>query len=508
MTHTPSAQERHLTTLSHVRRVRGRLNDPYEVIFLDQYDQIIVPLTEWYRLRKDQGPKSTRETYLTCLQPFLTFLVDRSCPWNASPEQLRSALIDFHRDRLGCHIHLRREQDGFEIVPTRDTPICDSTLRVMRAALRDFYLVLKEAGLYAFSNPLSSEVLVALKREYLQGLVNRGAPDQAGIRGESHEQSRRLPTAFIRYPKAKEWQPELRKELADVRAGIHAVLDSMMDSPHISLREKAVLELLRNTGARLHEVVSMTVGGYRNAGIAGQAHVIDKGSHGRTIKTIYFGHNPKVQHHLSAYLDQMRPLHDLHKRTKITELGSDEPLFLTRRGTAYSVKDFYYFWYKYYLPLQMKCPVRFSPHDIRHLFISEFLLILRQECGVGTTQFDSERYLREREGFASTIMGWRSSRTIDIYDHTRDAEGTLQVLATYQQNLSKRHYVPERLNMKEQSSTDGEMVDSVGYPLSLPQSREPGQERETIWLHDAETMAWVSKLQQAKTHEERDGKDI
>src|SRR5258706_14633157 len=62
--HTSSVQEQHLATLSRIRRVRGCPNDPYEVIFLDQDDQIIVPLTEWYRLRKDQGPRSTRETYL------------------------------------------------------------------------------------------------------------------------------------------------------------------------------------------------------------------------------------------------------------------------------------------------------------------------------------------------------------------------------------------------------------------------------------------------------------
>lgn len=39
----------------------------------------------------------------------------------------------------------------------------------MRAALRDFYLAMKKAKLYAFANPLSSEVLVALKREMALG---------------------------------------------------------------------------------------------------------------------------------------------------------------------------------------------------------------------------------------------------------------------------------------------------------------------------------------------------
>lgn len=44
-------QEQPPTTLSKIRRVRGQPGDPYELIFLDQQDHIIVPLTEWYRLR-------------------------------------------------------------------------------------------------------------------------------------------------------------------------------------------------------------------------------------------------------------------------------------------------------------------------------------------------------------------------------------------------------------------------------------------------------------------------
>jgi hypothetical protein len=291
---------------------------------------------------------------------------------------------------------------------------------------------MKDEGLYAFSNPLSSETLLHLKRVRNQSIANAGAPEHAGIRGESRSQSRRQPTAFIQHSKAEKWQPELRRELADVREGMHAVLNTLIDSAYFPLREKALLELLRNTGARLHEIVCMSVGGYRNEGIAGQAQVVNKGSMGREIKTIYFAHNPRVQQLLSTYLEQVRPLHDPLGQKHFTEVDEKEPLFLTERGTAYSVKAFYYFWYKYYPPLQASCPVHFSPHDIRHLFISEYLLRLRQACGWGTKQFDAERYLREREAFASLIMGWHDPRTIDIYDHTRDGEYALSVLAMYQ----------------------------------------------------------------------------
>jgi hypothetical protein len=71
----------------------------------------IVPLTEWYRLRKHDGPESTRNTYLACLQPFLAYLEDQACPWNAPPEQLRPVLIAFHRDRLGCQIHPGKDKE-------------------------------------------------------------------------------------------------------------------------------------------------------------------------------------------------------------------------------------------------------------------------------------------------------------------------------------------------------------------------------------------------------------
>lgn len=360
---TVASQEQQLTGLARICRVHGQPSDPYELIFLDHQGHIIVPLTEWFCLRKEQGPDSTRKTYLACLQSYFIFLAESGCPWNAPPERLRQTLIAFHRDRFKCQIRHHREVDTVEITLTRETPLRESTLKVMRAALRDFYLVMKEAGLYAFANPLSSDVLVALKRGQERMLANKGAPDQAGIREETHEQSRRRPTAFLRQRQPQGWKPEVRKELADVRQGIHAVLDALLDSESVSAREKAVLHLLQSTGARLHEVVLMTIGGYQNQGIAGQAQVMNKGSYGREVKTIYFAHNPRVQEALNAYLEEMRPLHDSEGRRRLIDVDPNAPLFLTERGTPYSPKVFYWHWYRHYTPLQTLCPVRFSPHE-------------------------------------------------------------------------------------------------------------------------------------------------
>ncbi|HEY6407524.1 MAG TPA: hypothetical protein VIY29_08660 [Ktedonobacteraceae bacterium] len=60
--------------LTNIRRIRGNPGDRYEVNFLDQQGKLVVPLTEWYRLRTERGPSSTRNTYLASLLPFFTFL--------------------------------------------------------------------------------------------------------------------------------------------------------------------------------------------------------------------------------------------------------------------------------------------------------------------------------------------------------------------------------------------------------------------------------------------------
>ncbi len=486
---TTITQEQPLTTLSQIRRVHGQPGDLYELIFFDQQDRIIVPLTEWYRLRKEQGPASTRNTYLACLMPWFTFLATDGCPWNAPPEQLRRALLAFHRDWLGCKIHPHRDMETVEIDLTRETPLQESTLRVMRAALRDFYLVMREAGLYAFANPLSSGVLVALKREHERALANRGAPDHAGVRAETREQSRRRPTAFLRQHQPQAWEPDVRKELADVRQGIHTVIDALLDSKAVSAREKAVLHLLQSTGARIHEVALMTVGGYQNEGIAGQARVMNKGSYGREVKTIYFAHNPRVQEALNAYIEHIRPLHDREGRRRLIDIGPEEPLFLTERGTPYSPKVFYWHWYRHYTPLRSACPVRFSPHDLRHLFVTEFLIRTKLKCGFGTEHFDSERYRSERAAFASQIMNWRSARTIDIYDQSRQGEAVFSTLAEYQEDLSRRHYAIQpthMMNPLEQSASSG-----IPQPVL-----SPDQSAAIVWMHDAETLDWIKSMEQ------------
>ncbi len=116
--------------------------------------------------------------------------------------------------------------------------------------------------------------------------------------------------------------------------------------------------------------------------------------------------------------------------------------------------------------------------------------MLRQDCGAGTDHFDTERYQREREAFGSTIMGWRSVHTIDVYDHSRDGEHTLQVLALMQQRLAERRYLPAFA--PETDTLPPPQAEAI--PTANPHLLSA--EEDTLWLHDAETLAWIKKLQQ------------
>ena len=88
-------------------------------------------------------------------------------------------------------------------------------------------------------------------------------------------------------------------------------------------------------------------------------------------------------------------------------------------------------------------------------------------------------------------MGWRSSKTIDIYDHTRDGEAVLSVLANYQHDLSQRNYGQEPTPFPVPPNIQEHSVSPQDQPSSIEDAGE------IIWLHDAETLAWIKK-QQAK----------
>ena len=224
-------------------------------------------------------------------------------------------------------------------------------------------------------------------------------------------------------------------------------------------RDRVILLLMRQTGARLSEVIEMTAGGYRNARHAGQALVKNKGGRGREEKTIYF--TQSLDRHLLNYIRTERAQYDPHGRKRLEDLADHDPLFLTRTGKPYTRSAFYYQWNKLFAPAQQQFKkgehVEFTPHDLRHLRVTRTVTNLRKEA-----QGDRAVEAELLQGFQH-VMGWRSPETMEIYLKA----------------VNKRKAIAALLADEEQQEQhEREMQESMSHrPVAgLPQARSHPQD--------------------------------
>ena len=220
-------------------------------------------------------------------------------------------------------------------------------------------------------------------------------------------------------------------------------------------RDQVILLLVRQTGARISEIIEMTAGGYRAARHAGWALVKNKGSRGCEEKTIHF--TTSVERHLLDHIRTERAKYDPKGRKRLEDLNDGDPLFLTRRGTPYNRPAFYHHWNKLFVPAQQQFKkreqVEFTVHDLRHLRVTRTVTRLRQDAK-GDRSVEAELL----EGF-NDLMGWRSPET----------------MATYLKTMNKRQAIKAILEDEEAQ----EQVENCPLPLSTLSSgqlqSEPSQ---------------------------------
>jgi integrase len=244
--------------LSGFRKIAGPPGERYELLIVDGNGRPVSHLSEWYRLRNQPGPNGTRRTYLNFLQPFFAYLLAHGYAWNAAPQHIRSYVKAFLLEAVFCQVSRDTAFDGYSVELTRESPLSQSSLRVLLAAIRDFYAVMAEAGLYAYANPMCSELLQRWKRERMKSIANSGAPEHAGIRSESWQETNSQLTAFFRQRRGEPWKPNVTLTSEQIQKRMNIDLD-WMTRHAISQRDRLIFMLLRETGARLSEILTMTV---------------------------------------------------------------------------------------------------------------------------------------------------------------------------------------------------------------------------------------------------------
>jgi len=431
---TKGREQGRFVALSGFRKIAGSPDGRYELLIIDGNGKPVSHLCEWYRLRKHPGPNSTRRTYLNFLQPFFAYLIVHGYAWNAAPSQIRSYVKAFLLEDIACEVSLDRALDGYRLTLTGSSPLSQSSLRVLLAAIRDFYAVMAEAGLYAYANPMCSQMLQRWKQERMKSIANRGAPDHAGIRSESWHETKSQPTAFFRQRRGEPWKPDVTLTSEQIQKRMNTDLDWM--ARHASTqRDRLVLMILRETGARLSEILSMTAGGYRKAKDPYQAYITNKGSYGREEKLIRL--SPPLEAALVRYVRTERAKLDPKARKRLSQLDDTDPLFLTRRRTAYNRDAFYHNWRKLSVARppqrveEVELPsLESTPHDIRHLRVTVWLTNIRKVESASEAEM-LRRCVQRR-------MAWRSPLTILCYDHSCTEREEEEAFAAFQQQTERQ----------------------------------------------------------------------
>jgi hypothetical protein len=345
----------------------------------------------------------------------------------------------FLLEDAGCQVRRDTTLDGYHVTLTGESPLSQSSLRVLLAAIRDFYAVMAEAGLYAYANPMCSELLRRWKREHLKTIANSGAPEHAGIRAESQMETSNQPTAFFRQRRGevwKGWHPDAALTSEQIQERMNTDLDWM--TTHASTqRDRLVLLILRETGARLDEILSMTAGGWRKAKDPYQAYIKNKGSYGREEKLIKL--SQPLEAELVRYVRMGRAKFDPKGRKRLSQLEDTDPIFLTRRRTPYNRDAFYHHWRRLFAerpPQKDKesgaiLPfLEFTPHDMRHLRVTGWLSEIRKIQDVDRVQ-RLRRCVQRR-------MAWKSPLTILCYDHSFTEQEEEEDFDAFQQTTERR----------------------------------------------------------------------
>jgi integrase len=402
----------------------------YEVLVFDGAGDVIVALNEWHRLMRGYGARRTRDTYLAALRPWFGFLAQRGYAWNARPDQVREYTRQFLLE-TGCVLQ-RGRVEGWFVRATDQTPLSPNGLHVLVAALRNFYDVMirgvwvpedrRSSPLYPYENPMYSRLLLAWRREHRKWLRNAGAPDRAGIRSEPRADTAREPVGFFQV-KRPPLEPPVARDAEAVRQVILAGVRYMMDQA--AARESVILRLLLESGARVSEVLGLTAGGLRDAhspgsGLQVAALVRNKGAHERA-KPIWFSDDTRAR--LLRYLARERSRHDPRGRTRLDQLGDDDPIFLSQRKRQLGYAGFLTCFRGLVRQAQRHfraAPVGavvpwvplpdLTPHTIRHLHTTFRVQQIR-------ARFSSRA---EREAAFDALvgdMGWRTAEMLKIYDH-------------------------------------------------------------------------------------------
>ncbi len=381
-----------------VQRPTG-IESRYSVVVVDGKGMPHLPLTTFYQHMQQQLSDGAARTYLNSLRPYFAYLAtdewrqQRGDRWDSDPEAVQESVRDYLLHHLGCKV--RRHQTYEEVSLTAHSP---STVRIFLAALKQFYFVMSQLGQYAHPHPLletTTQLLLEAEPEERQTTAQRiSMPQRSGVEepvGYSPSEN------HFRLAK-EEWRPhpiddpDLPKQLM-----------ASFKRANLCLRDQIVVRMAFESGARIGELLHLTVGDWRDRGGNQEARAYSKGSRGRRVKVIRF--SDVTARILRQYINTDRATLDSGQR-RLELLENHDPLFLSRRGKPYTYEAFKPHWYRLCAVVGLDLGI----HALRHWYTTQAMRVIAE-----TAKTSAELELRKEE--LVRYMAWRSPDTLRAYEH-------------------------------------------------------------------------------------------
>lgn len=431
-----------------VQRPAG-IESRYSVVVVDGKGIPHLPLTTFYQHMQQQLSDGAARTYLNSLRSYFVYLATdewrqrRGDRWDSDPEAVQESVRDYLLHHLGCKV--RRHQTYEEVSLTAHSP---STVRIFLAALKQFYFVMSQLGQYAHPHPLldtTTQLLLEAEQEELQATSQRiPMPQRSGVEkpvgyNPSENHFRLAKDEWIPYPID---DPDLPKQLM-----------ANFKRAHLCLRDQIVVRMAFESGARIGELLHLTMGDWRDRGGNQEARACSKGSRGRRVKVIRF--SPETARMLRQYINTDRATFDSSQR-RLELLENHDRLFLSQRGKPYTYEAFKPHWYRLCAVVGLDLGI----HALRHWYTTQAMRVIAE-----TAKTSAELELRKEE--LVRYMAWRSPDTLRAYEHYFKGVQHYSIQDQVHHRLAED--MAAYIQTKEKSVIPEKPIKQLPKPTSMPE---------------------------------------
>src|SRR5258708_14686389 len=175
------------------------------------------------------------------------------------------------------------------------------------------------------------------------------------------------------------------------------------EQAHLFLRDQIIVRMGCESGARIHEILCLSLGDWRKRGYGREVLSFNKSKMDQQVKLICF--SPQTRELLLRYIDGERKQHDPQRRD-LALLTDTDALFLSGRGRTYGYGAFLLHWKR----LCQVAGITFPPSGLRHWFAIQALLQIEERTNNPTDGELVKKVLVQ-------YLGWQSPDVFETDDH-------------------------------------------------------------------------------------------